>query len=755
MSVARRPSTGELGNAPESAPIADGVEAAGVPDRGAAAAAGEQVGCVVVVRAMNFDQLVEQYNHFYGTRQGEVKLRAEYAPIFTEAPKRTGLLWSNFNYDKDRASFIVESVDAAEALAAAILEAAHEANAQIENPDNRKQFLIGIAMVRPAVAGKVDRLVQAGTLALAAASDLVADEACDEIRVTAAAFDQMARDRRFRFGPLEQVGIGSDGAPLICRRRKVAAGGDTAAAAERCVMRVDMSQFSRIQRELGNALGPRQSAGMVARLQNQIKQLLTDGFRKAGSSYERACLEFGGDGGIFLFDDAAEAHKVAVQILLRAEEENRAARAEGVTTGMRCFRIGIAFGLLSRDGEQRLAGPVIATAVRLEGGGPSGEVRISEEAYQRLPKEVRRLYGGQEEIPGKAHDPMIRAHRYAVVAPAPWAERGPDGNDYEPGECPPPAPNPEALGDVVTPAALEECFIISPIDPNDSRIAEVFEKLIVPACRLAGLEPRRADQIAGPERMPVITGHLSEAPFAIAYMGRPSPGWRQDVVLEVGFRMATGKPLVLISEMPTKGADGRIPTFKELLPFHLVHKTITEVADRPERALDKLMAEIRETRSNVPREQWSASHPIIELKFANIDEGITFIEISPKAKELFGAEYFRANTDLPAMRTAMKARMGEAQYNACRRDFRKTLAELQLRFSGLLDSEGEPEVPMARVPIVFREEAEKPAGEKRFGHLPIIVRHSIDKGMTYVRILYLKVSSGLRLTKEGYYVCEL
>ena len=38
--------------------------------------------------------------------------------------------------------------------------------------------------------------------------------------------------------------------------------------------------------------------------------------------------------------------------------------------------------------------------------------------------------------------------------------------------------------------------------------------------------------IAGPERMPVITGHLSEAPFAIAYMGRPSPGWRQDVVLE-------------------------------------------------------------------------------------------------------------------------------------------------------------------------------------------------------------------------------
>src|SRR5438045_3201985 len=89
-------------------------------------------GCVVVVRGINYEQLVGQYNQFYGTRQGEAKLRAEYAPIFTEAPKRTGLLWSNFNYDKDRGSFVVESIDAAEALATAILEIAQETNAQIE-----------------------------------------------------------------------------------------------------------------------------------------------------------------------------------------------------------------------------------------------------------------------------------------------------------------------------------------------------------------------------------------------------------------------------------------------------------------------------------------------------------------------------------------------------------------------------------------------------------------------------------------------
>ena len=77
------------------------------------------------------------------------------------------------------------------------------------------------------------------------------------------------------------------------------------------------------------------------------------------------------------------------------------ARAEGSTTGMRCFRIGIAYGPVSRDSQQRLAGTVISTAVRLQGGGPSGEIRISSEAYERLPREIRRLYGGEEEIPEK------------------------------------------------------------------------------------------------------------------------------------------------------------------------------------------------------------------------------------------------------------------------------------------------------------------------------------------------------------------
>ena len=44
--------------------------------------------------------------------------------------------------------------------------------------------------------------------------------------------------------------------------------------------------------------------------------------------------------------------------------------------------------------------------------------------------------------------------------------------------------------------------MISPIDPNDPRIADVFENLIVPACREAGFEPRRADHIAARSACP-------------------------------------------------------------------------------------------------------------------------------------------------------------------------------------------------------------------------------------------------------------
>jgi hypothetical protein len=225
------------------------------------------------------------------------------------------------------------------------------------------------------------------------------------------------------------------------------------------------------------------------------------------------------------------------------------------------------------------------------------------------------------------------------------------------------------------------------------------------------------------------------------------------VILEVGFRMATGKPLVLLSESPARGGDGRIPTFKELLPFHLVHKTVTEVPDRAERAVDKLVAEITEVRTKGIRESWPSPHPIIEMKFSNIDVDVQVTDVSDKGRALFGEEFFRQGVDLAAMRTAMKARMGEAQFMAVRKDFRKILAELQLRASGLIDADAE--IPTARVPLMFKEESDKPAGEPRIAWLPLIVRHQIDRGTTYVRLLYLKVSAGLKLTKDGYYVCDL
>lgn len=142
-----------------------------------------------------------------------------------------------------------------------------------------------------------------------------------------------------------------------------------------------------------------------------------------------------------------------------------------------------------------------------------------------------------------------------VVPPAPWERKG--SATSRKGTVTSTAGNVLSLGD---------CFVISPIDKRNPRIAAVFNDLIAPACKRMGFEAKRADHIAGEDRISVITGCLARVPLVIAYLGNPQPYWNPDVMLEVGYRYATGLPIVLISEAPARGRR-KGTSFKELLPF--------------------------------------------------------------------------------------------------------------------------------------------------------------------------------------------
>jgi len=432
-------------------------------------------------------------------------------------------------------------------------------------------------------------------------------------------------------------------------------------------------------------------------------------------------------------------------MLKLAEDESARGREAKLNEAMRCFRIGIAYGELSKDAHGKLAGPVIAVATRLESGGVTGEIRMSAAAYKVCPRSIQRLYGGEEEIRGKKHEKPQPGHRCVVVPRAPWDE-----------SLKPPVRNPDFNTHAIFAHELTECFLISEIDDRNPRIAEVMEKLVVPACKRANFLPRRADRIPGPDRIAVIKEQLAAAPLVVAYLGQPVPHWNADVILEVGFRLATGKPLVMIHESPPPSADGSIPSLKALLPFYLLHRTTIEIAANPQQSLDRLIAEINLAQHDRPEGKWSSTHPKVELQFTNLRTDLRLNEVSPAAKELFGLESQMETHQLVGVLDRIRERMEEVQFRAYMREQSEILSRIQAESAGFGSAEDPQQLPLARVPLVFKNTSvNHEPNRKPQGHLPVMLRYSFDRGLIKLRTLFIPVSESLHRDPGGFWVCDV
>jgi hypothetical protein len=297
---------------------------------------------------------------------------------------------------------------------------------------------------------------------------------------------------------------------------------------------------------------------------------------------------------------------------------------------MRCFRIGIDYGRLDRDGRNDFSGEVLARTVRLESGGPSGEVRGGAEFYRRLPEDLRKAYGDEEPVLGKDHDAPIPARRLAVGQRALWPEVGPDGQPYPPVK----QPNKDFL--VAEPVACEPCFVVCPLSTDLGRVGQVFDTLIAPVCARAGFLPRRANELPG-DRKVVIANNLANAPLVIAYLGNPTTGWNDNVILEVGFRLATGLPLVMLSD---SAADGQEPEYQRLLPFQIAHHNVVTVGADASRQAEVLYREIVENRSAKAPADWESPNPVLEFKFASVRD-VIITDANEAARTQIGAENVR------------------------------------------------------------------------------------------------------------------
>src|SRR5215510_7818067 len=100
------------------------------------------------------------------------------------------------------------------------------------------------------------------------------------------------------------------------------------------------------------------------------------------------------------------------------------------------------------------------------------------------------------------------------------------------------------------------CFVISSFNPRANYFFEAFVK---PACEKAGFTPDRADHQLTRDIADGIVTSLKVSPVVIAYLG--SAPWNPNVILELGYRLATRLPLVIVCDEARPGENLDLPFY--------------------------------------------------------------------------------------------------------------------------------------------------------------------------------------------------
>lgn len=102
----------------------------------------------------------------------------------------------------------------------------------------------------------------------------------------------------------------------------------------------------------------------------------------------------------------------------------------------------------------------------------------------------------------------------------------------------------------ISEAAMKTAFVVQPISEVGSEIRsradKVLSELVDKACTQADCKVVRADHLETPTILEPIISSLFTAPIVIADLG--GFPWNANVLIEVGFRLSTGRPIVFIAD---------------------------------------------------------------------------------------------------------------------------------------------------------------------------------------------------------------
>lgn len=153
----------------------------------------------------------------------------------------------------------------------------------------------------------------------------------------------------------------------------------------------------------------------------------------------------------------------------------------------------------------------------------------------------------------------------------------------------------------------------------------------VVACAAEHFRPVRSDKELSSAILGDMTAALAMDPMVIAYVG--SPPWNPNVMIEIGYRMATRNPIVFVCDALENGEppfDLHDHQFVVLPPADQEDdSTIRAAISTLSRALEKKKGEARKS-------DWGSEYPFAEIDVDAVRNQQLFLRATPEGERLFG-----------------------------------------------------------------------------------------------------------------------
>ncbi len=296
----------------------------------------------------------------------------------------------------------------------------------------------------------------------------------------------------------------------------------------------------------------------------------------------------------------------------------------------------------------------------------------------------------------------------------------------------------------------KHCFVVSPIGDELSDVSKranhVYETYVKPACDGADYQAIRGEKMTGRRVMQDVEEALETNQMVVAYLGESNHGWNPNVMIEVGWRLATGLPMVFVKEADSAELPFDIKDYRVvLLPRPQEEPASQKVAELVRSITRQIQL------SDEKESSWKFPHP-----YASVDiypggrRDCHYVETSRDLDELFDYEGVQG-AKLRRVLENLKDRMPEYQWRPFITEQQRILKDIV--GGGLLDLEGHDEKIQATVPIVF--EAHQVEKYNGMAFLPVIIRHISFVNLFKLRVLYVDVTGAAKKNEQGYFECHL